>query len=453
VTLTRRTALGLLLVPGAAIAADEYRAGVAVADITPELPFRLTGFAARTRPAETVSLPIHAKALAIDDGRGGRAVILTADLLGVTREITDEVARRLTASRRLQRREILFNASHTHSGPSVWPRLHVASMESPEVHRQIEAYGRRLIDTFTSLAQQALDRMSPARISYGVAPPGSVTFAKNRRTEHLARVRPGARAPSPVDHSVPVWRITSVDGKSVRAILFGYACHNTVLTAEFSEVSGDYAGYAQRSLEQAYPGSTALFLALCAGDQRPEPRSSRALAEKYGEMLASAVKRAHTEAVRGPIRTGYEEIRLPFQAHTREHYAAEAASSDYFGARRGKAMLAAFDAGSPVVDTPYPVAAVAFGSSAALLALGGEVVVDYALRLKAEYRGTNLAVAGYSNDVMGYIPSVRVMREGGYEAGDSMMYYTQPGWFTEQVEELVVGSARRVLDAVGIQPR
>jgi neutral ceramidase len=82
--------------------------------------------------------------------------------------------------------------------------------------------------------------------------------------------------------------------------------------------------------------------------------------------------------------------------------------------------------------------------------LGGEVVIDYQLRLKSEFGSDRLVVLGYSNDVMSYIPSRRVQREGGYEAGDSMMYFGQPGWFTEEVEEIVLGAARRVLAAVGM---
>ena len=433
--------------------AAEYQVGTAVADITPELPFWLTGFAARTRPANKVSLPIHAKALAIVDSHGGRIVIVTADLLGVTREITNEVAARLAASKYGLHRNELCSTRRTRIPGRRYGRDCISHLSTRRGEPASRRYGRRLIDTFTNIAQQALANLSPADIEFGYAPEGTVQFATNRRIEHLARVHPNAHAPAPVDHSVPVWRFVSREGSSrVRAVLFGYACHNTVMTAEFNEVNGDYAGYAQQAIERTYPGSTALFLTLCAGDQRPNPRSTRELAEKHGETLARAVSSAVVRSVHGPVRTTYEEIRLPFQAHTREHYAAESTSADFFAARRGKAMLAAYDAGHPVVDTPYPVSAISFGTSVALVALGGEAVIDYDIRLKSEYKGVNLVVAAYSNDVMGYIPSLRVLREGGYEAGDAMMYYVQPGWFTDQVENLVIAAAHSCLRKVGVVP-
>src|SRR5205807_7049146 len=103
--------------------------------------------------------------------------------------------------------------------------------------------------------------------------------------------------------------------------------------------------------------------------------------------------------------------------------------------RRARAMLAAMDAGKAVWDTPYPVQAVRFGKELTLLALGGEVVVDYALRVKKEYPGEAIIVAGYSNAVMCYIPSERVLGEGGYEAVDNLVYYGKPGPFAPGVEE------------------
>lgn len=425
----------------------QFRAGVARAKITPELPFWLTGFAARTHPANTVAQDIWAKVLVIEDAKASRFVLVTADLIGFTREITDEIAARAQSKYKLERRQLLFNASHTHSGPSVWPRLHVVRDAGADVEHQLKSYADKLINEIDVAIGRALESLQPARIEFTQ---GQAGFAVNRRIEHLAAIRPGQTFPGPVDPSVPVLRVISADGKPL-AIVFGYACHNTVLTSEFYEVSGDYAGHAQLALEKMYPGSTAMFVTLCAGDQRANPRSKRELARQHGETLAKAVAEApQAKQVSGLVQFAYEVATLPFQAHSREVYLAESQSSDQFLARRGRLMLEAMDAGRPIVSTPYPVQAVRFGDSLAWVALGGEVVIDYQLRLKSEFGPDRLVILGYSNDVMSYIPSKRVQREGGYEAGDSMMYFSQPGWFTEEVEEIVLGTARRVVASLGI---
>ena len=77
------------------------------------------------------------------------------------------------------------------------------------------------------------------------------------------------------------------------------------------------------------------------------------------------------------------------------------------------------------------------------ITLGGEVVVDYAFRLKSELSGVKTWVAGYSHDVMAYIPSRRVLQEGGYEGGGAMVYYGLPASWNPAVEETII---RGVLD-------
>jgi hypothetical protein len=94
---------------------------------------------------------------------------------------------------------------------------------------------------------------------------------------------------------------------------------------------------------------------------------------------------------------------------------------------------------------PYTVQALRFGNALTFLFLNGEVVIDYTLRARREFPDDNLVVAGYCNDVQAYIPSLRVLKEGGYEANDSMIYYGQPGPFTDDVEETVFRAIRDVL--------
>jgi hypothetical protein len=83
-----------------------------------------------------------------------------------------------------------------------------------------------------------------------------------------------------------------------------------------------------------------------------------------------------------------------------------------------------------------------------MIALAGEVVVDYSLRLKAELPGSPVWVAGYSNDVFGYLPSVRILQEGGYEGGGAMLYTQLPGPFAPSVEKRVVDKVHELVKKV-----
>ena len=176
------------LLATAALFGQDFRAGVGRALITPSTPVWLAGFAARTKPAESIGLDLYAKALALEDGRGNRVIIVSADLLGVTREITEEVARRVAQRHGLRREQILFNASHTHSGPEVWPGLRVAPVESAENNARVKEYGRFLMDQFEAVIGQAIGSLQPASMSYSFT---QARFATNRRKEQLAELRPG----------------------------------------------------------------------------------------------------------------------------------------------------------------------------------------------------------------------------------------------------------------------
>src|SRR5690606_23666179 len=93
----------------------------------------------------------------------------------------------------------------------------------------------------------------------------------------------------PVDHDVPVLQVAGPD-KKLKALLFGYACHSTTLS--FYQYCGDYSGFAQRNLEEAHPGATALFVQGCGADQNPYPRGELELCRQHGRALSNGVEAA-----------------------------------------------------------------------------------------------------------------------------------------------------------------
>ena len=442
------TTLALASAFCAAAPKPEFKAGVAVIDITPAGSIWMSGYAARTKPSDGVDYPLHAKALAIEDKRGHRVVIVTTDLIGLPREITDPVSARLGQAHNLRRSEILFNSSHTHAGPVVWPNLRPMFALDAAQQRAVEDYARKLADDLFTVAGAALGKLEPVTLSYGE---GTAGFAINRREFRKAGVQFGTNPQGPMDHTVPVVDVRGASGKRL-AILFGYTCHNTTLGADATHLNGDYAGAAQRAIEAKFPGAAALFLLLCGADQNPNPRGKPEHVEAYGQQLAAAVSDAlagKQEAIHAPLRTAFQMVDVAFAPHTRDQFEEEAKHKDVFRARRARLMLDKYDAGQPIRKIPYPVQAIRFHKDLTVLALGGEVVVDYQLRARRQYPAERLIVAGYSNDVMCYIPSLRVLREGGYEADTSMIYYGQPGKFSEDVEETIFDTIRRVMRRTG----
>ncbi len=131
---------------------------------------------------------------------------------------------------------------------------------------------------------------------------------------------------------------------------------------------------------------------------------------------------------------------------TRAGFEQALTSKDKYVASHARRMLDRIEKEGKLPESyACPVQTIRFGDSLTFIALGGEVVVDYALRLKRELPGAPVWVAGYSNDVLGYIPSRRVLEEGGYEGGDSMKYSNLPGRWAPSIEERIMAKIHELL--------
>ena len=431
--------------------AAEWKAAMARGNITPTGPIWMSGYASRNHPSEGVLQDIWAKALALEDAKGHRVVFVTSDLIGFPRRITDGIAAQALKKYGLERAQLVFNSSHTHSGPVVRPNLETMYALPPEQWAAIDRYGQQLSETVLNLIGSAVSQLAPARITYHV---GDAAFAINRRQATSKGVVIGSNPGRPIDHSVPVLRVTDLKGKLLGA-MFGYSCHNTTLTGEFYQIAGDYAGFAQSEFERLHPGTIGMFMMLAGGDQNPNPRSKNELAIQHGKSLAQAAEAAINQPgvpITGELKVAFQMVDLPLAPHTREQFERDLADTNAYKVRRAKEMIATYDRKLPMRAVNYPVQAVRLGKAVTYVPLGGELVVDYALQTKAAYPKQRIVVAGYSNDVMCYISNKRILQEGGYEAVDSMIYYGMPGPFAPEVEDVLTASIHRVLGRVGVKP-
>jgi hypothetical protein len=413
-------------------AEGSWKAGVATVNITPAESIWLAGYGARDRPSDGVLHDIHAKALALQDEQGATSVLVTADLLGFAADMSETISQRVRELYGIPRDRLILNASHTHSGPVTGNVLRPAYKLGPEHEPAIRRYTAKLLDQVVGVVGEAIKNLEPAELTFEQ---GLAGFAVNRRraspsTKHL---------PGPVDHDVPVLLAKKPDG-SVKALVFGYACHATVLSDY--QVNGDWPGFAQEAIEKKYPGAIALFVAGCGADANPLPRRSVELARRYGDTLATAVGevvQGKMNSVRGPLKAAFDYAEVQFQTPpTREELEWRVKTETDSRQRHAAFLLEKLNReGKLPAKYPYPVQVWRFGSDLTMIYLGGEVVVDYSLRFKNTYGWRDTWVAGYSNDVFAYIPSERVLHEGGYEGGGAMIPYGQPRPFKAGVEEII----------------
>ncbi len=413
---------------GAVEATDElWKAGVAKAVITPETAVWLAGYGSK-RPPDGKLHDLWMKALAFEDVNGVRAVLITSDFQGVPKMMSDQVFERLNAELGIERRNVMFTFSHNHCGPRLGDDLVDYYPVEQEQEILVAKYTALMVEKCVDMVGSAIANLKPAVLRQGM---GKATFAVNRRNNPEssvpAMIAKGLPLKGPVDHSVPILTVTRPDGQ-VAAILFGYACHPTTLS--FFTWNGDYPGFAQLEIEAKHPGTMAMFVNTCGGDQNPLPRRTVELCKRYGHMLAEGVEEGlgqPMQSVTPTLKTSFEVVDLPYlSVVSRSELSSLLSDSNAIRARWAARMLSKLDRGEQFSATyPYPIHAWRLGREMLVIGMGAETVVDYALRFKREF-GPGTWVCGYADDMIAYIPSRRVWEEGGYEGGSSLYEYGRP---------------------------
>lgn len=430
--------------------APVWKAGVAKVDITPEQSVWLAGYGSKRAPDGKLH-DLWMKAIALEDHNGQRVVLITSDFQGVPKSMSDIAFAKIKEKFGLDRRQLMFAFSHNHCGPRLGDDLIDYYLVDPEQEKLVAEYTSLMIEKTVEVVGDALSKLAPAKLQTGM---GQATFAVNRRNnrepEIPSMIEKGIPFVGPVDHSVPVLKVTRLDGK-VDAILFGYACHPTTLS--FMTWCGDYPGFAQIEIEQAYPGALAMFINTCGGDQNPLPRRTVELCQKYGHLLAVGVK----EGLAGPlvtvspgIKTAFELVDLPYlKTVTREELEEYSKGNHEIRARWATRMLKKLDEGQTFpASYPYPVHAWQLGQEMLMIGQGAETVVDYALRFKKEF-GSGTWVLGYVDDMLAYIPSRRVWEEGGYEGGSNLYEYGRPALrWAGDIEDRISASVHKLVKEV-----
>jgi hypothetical protein len=443
--------VAVALAPSAAAQEPAWKAGVARAVVTPAKGVWLAGYGGKRVPDGKLH-ELWAKALALEDPEGNRAVLVTSDFQGMPREMSDRVFEQLKKKHKLDRHQVMITFSHNHCGP----RLGLDLVD----YYPVEEAQVKLVDEYTLLMEtrmvemiaKALTRLRPATLRIGQ---GRTDFAVNRRNNREADVPAllarGMPPVGPVDHAVPVLTVTGADDQLI-AIVFGYACHPTTLS--FTKWCGDYPGFAQLAIEKRHPGAQAMFVNTCGGDQNPLPRRKLELCQQYGHRLADAVEEVFKKPLkkvgRG-LRTAFAQVDLPYDhVMTRKELVAFTDDENVIRKRWAVRMVKKLDAGERFAPTyPYPVHVWRLGQEMLVIGMGGEAVVDYALRFKAKY-GAGTWVCGYADDLVAYIPSRRVWLEGGYEGGSFLFEYGRPALrWAGDVEERIAGTVQRLAERVG----
>jgi hypothetical protein len=361
----------------------------------------------------------------------------------VPADLREEVFRRVQAQTSLKPERFMLCNSHNHSGPNL---KGMASTSGAE-HEHLATYARLLTDRLEKVVLNAVAARRPGRLSWAE---GTVGFAANRRVLTDGKWTGfGAVAGAPVDHSLPLLRVTDADDQLI-AVVVNYACHCTTLRGNFKQIHGDWAACAQEYIEAEHPGAVALVTIGCGADSDPCPHGTVDLCEQHGRAMADEVMRL----LKGEFKT-VDPI-LVARSRPLEVACQEPPPLEELRERVGRSwalesLKGRLERGEkPPRSRTLQIATWVFGDDLAMVFLSDEVVVDCALRMKREMDGSRLWINAYTNDVSRYIASERVLKEGGYEARNSLsnlISYGAPETVQPSIEDRIVQRVRSLLPA------
>ncbi len=432
-----------------AISSAAWQAGAAKADITPTESVPLAGYGGKTRMSQRVEHPIWLKALALKDDSGATSVLVTADLVGLSDKMIAVIAKAALEKHHISRERLILNTSHNHSCPVTEDVLWLYYEFTPEEAAAKNRYTAMVYAKYDEVIGKAIANLAPAEVAFEQ---GLAGVAVNRRRSRGAESR---ALGGQVDQDVPV--ITVKSGNDLKAIVFGYSCHTTALGG-FS-INGDYVGFAQLELEKSFPGVVAMFVQNCGGDANPLPRirgkdaEATELAGMYGKILAEAVRQVIAGTMKplsGPIRAAMGETELELQPGiSLDELKQRLPNLTGMPKREFEHFIRQYEAlGSTPDRVKYPIQVWRIGVDFTFIALTGETVVDYSLKFKAAYGWNNTWVCGYNNDLLSYVPSLRVLKEGGYEGVTGMFEYGHRAPYTETVEERITMKVEELVERV-----
>ena len=389
--------------------AQSFNAGVARADITPPPGIELWGYSNRAGPATGTLDPLYARVLVLDDGRKSVAVV-TLDLGRSFGQPQMKLVR--DRARQLHNvAEVMFIASHTHSGPVI-----------DEDYDQVPEWEQRALNKIVQAIGSARGRMAEARIGVGY---GQAIIGHNRRyIQSDGRVkmlwRNSTGQPTGViDPTVGVIRIDDLKG-TPRAILVNYACHPVVFGPDNLRYSADYPGAMSRVVEASWSDrALCFFLQGAPGDINPlvdkTPLTENADDEmrRLGEMLGREVARV-TRSIQTQAPTTPELAYLSEELYFKNRWSQESLRSaiiSAYGPNPAKRYFRYLN--DPIAA---PVSTLVINRQIALVGLPGEPFVGLQLLLKQRSPLSATFLCGYTNGYIGYFPTLRDAAAGGYGA-------------------------------------
>ena len=426
------------LLPATA-SAEPLSAGIAVVDVTPPVPYRMSGYF-HERLSTGILDPLYAKAVVFQQGETFAALVFV-DISGISLDVSTRARELAARQTNIPERHIAIAATHSHTGPlyfgALRARFHHRTIEEhgKDIHETID-YPTQLVEKLAAVIKQAQTALQPVDLAAGYAQEKRISF--NRRfhmKEGPVRFNPGyqnpkiIRAAGPIDPEVGLISFAKPGSEKPFAAVVSFALH--LDTVGGTKYSGDYPKHLQDKLQAEYGEDfLSLFGAGTCGDinhvdvtapkRRTAPEIGGLLSESVSQGLKSLTPiNAPELAVRQTV------YHAPLQKYSAEQTQASAQAMDSVADRKVpflkrvetyKIAALALRGGDTV---PLEIQAFRLSKDVAIVTLPGEVFVEFGMAIKHASPFKTTLVIELTNDAPGYIPTQKAFAEGSYETVNS----------------------------------
>ena len=397
----------------------------------------MAGYGFRDHPCESISEDLYLRAQAEFSGEK-RLVFLYADLERWDNVLVARIRNKLEELYGLQETELLFLASHTHSGPVTGYSGLVASEDVVS-----DAYCETVFQAAVDAAGEAMQNMKEATLTrYN----GRSCLNVFRRVWEDGKTIMAPNYEVPADRHLTVIAVRDAEGKLI-GLQVHYPCHANI--ANGYDIHPDFPGVALRMLDEQFPDSTALFLQGCTGDLRPNSVcGDRFVPAPYPKVVEFAKRfvsnileamAGHGIAVGEPCKSDLIRLALPLENVKDE---AELHQIQETGSDLDRAWAATvLKHGNREFET-LEIMRVRYSGGLLLYAMNGEVVQEYAAF--ARTLDEDAVVAAYANGMIAYIPTAKEIIEGGYESKESPFWFGLAGTFSLDIERMIKNALKEL---------
>jgi len=470
-----------------------FRAGAASLPLEPPLGLPMVGFIRQPWNANGYGLPLEVGALAFERG-DTRVVLCGVDIVGIVEPQMGPLIERVAGATGASPEGILLNWSHTHlAPPGGVANGAVYGDVDDDLATSITSFSRVIHDKIVSVCRLAVERLEPAGVVWGQA---DTELAVNRRERTTGGYNGGSilgwNPDELVDNQVTVLQARRPD-ESVIATLVGFGCHPVTTGYDMDIYSADFPG-PMRDVVRSVTGGECVFFQGSGGNVLPKfaftdtedeayrmgtrlglaaleavaDRYSRpvtVLTEEEGSVTPITRYRRRLEEAEAPALAAVSEIvSIPLMPHPpleeieamREEYD-EALAEARASGDRGRVKLAWYQAswarriesqlrdGTAPTEVPGPVHAVRIGDGV-IVTGPGETFTEYGIAVKERSPGQPTLYAGYTNEIIGYLPTANEYQFGGYEAGYGYKSVGLPSLFDPGVEQTFVETGVRLAE-------